>query len=246
MTTSDYAAPGAWAALPAPRSRLLRLPTLKHWIIVPIAMSVVVLALGFAATTPSYTDAEFNVDAWMSLHHVAWLNTVSLALEQILGPKGAIAILVVVLAVLWFWRRTPVDALAVVGVTGFGWVYSLIFKYAVHRQRPDQGHLANPISDAMDPNSFPSGHVCFAVSLTIALYFLLRHTRWGTWILVVGLLASAFVAWTRVYVGMHYPMDVLVSFPASIAGIFLFAGVWNRLAPPVLAKVPFITRLESR
>lgn len=246
MTTSDYAAPGAWAALPAPRSRLLRLPTLKHWIIVPIAMSVVVLALGFAATTPSYTDAEFNVDAWMSLHHVAWLNTVSLAIEQILGPKGAIAILVVVLAVLWFWRRTPVDALAVVGVTGFGWVYSLIFKYAVHRQRPDQGHLANPISDAMDPNSFPSGHVCFAVSLTIALYFLLRHTRWGTWILVVGLLASAFVAWTRVYVGMHYPMDVLVSFPASIAGIFLFAGVWNRLAPPVLAKVPFITRLESR
>ena len=78
----------------------------------------------------------------MSLHHVPWMNTVSLALEQILGPKGAIVILVVVLAALWFVRRTPVDAIAVVGITGFGWVYSLIFKYAVHRQRPDQSLLA--------------------------------------------------------------------------------------------------------
>ncbi|MDQ0259782.1 undecaprenyl-diphosphatase [Sinomonas atrocyanea] len=247
MTTSHDASPRprAWADLPA-RSRLLHLPTLKHWILVPVLMSVVVLALGFAATTSAYTNAEFNVDAWMSLHHVSWMNTVALALEQILGPKGAIVILVVVLAVLWFVRRTPVDAIAVVGITGFGWVYSLIFKYAVHRQRPDQGLLAHPISDAMDPNSFPSGHVCFAVSLTIALYFLLRHTRWGVWVLAIGFAASVFVAWTRVYVGMHYPMDVLVSFPASIAGIFLFAGLWNRLVPPVLARLPFVTRPESR
>lgn len=247
MTTSDYATPrpGAWEDRPH-RSRLLRLPTLKHWILVPVILSIMVFALGFAATTPAYTDAEFNVDAWMSLHHVAWLNTVSLALEQILGPKGAIVILLVVLAVLWFVRRTPVDALAVVGITGFGWVYSLLFKYAIHRQRPDQSMLAHPISDAMDPNSFPSGHVCFAVSLTIALYFLFRNTRWGALLLAAGFIISAFVAWTRVYVGMHYPMDVLASFPASIAGIFLFSGLWNRMAPPVLAKLPFITRLESR
>lgn len=247
MTISDYAAPGrgTLAGRPA-RSRLTHLPTLKHWIVVPIAMSIVVLALGFGATTGSYTGSELAIDQWLSTQHVGWLNALSLGLEQILGPRGAIVILVLLLVVLWAVRRTPVDAIAVVGITGFGWVYSLLFKYAVHRQRPDAHLLANPLSPDMDPNSFPSGHVCFAVSLTIALYFLFRHKRWAMWVLVLGLLFSAFVAYTRAYVGVHYPMDVIASFPASIAGILLFSGLWNRLVPPVLAKIPFITRLESR
>ncbi|MDQ4490418.1 phosphatase PAP2 family protein [Sinomonas sp. ASV486] len=247
MTASDHAktTAGGWTQLPI-RSRLLRLPTIKHWIVVPIAMSIVLLALGFASTTPSYQNSELAINQWMSTQHVGWMNAVALALEQILGPRGAIVILVLLLIVLWFVRRTPVDAIAVVTVTGFGWVYSLIFKYAVHRHRPDPNLLANPLSPDMDPNSFPSGHVCFAVSLTIALYFLFRHTKWGTWVLVVGLIASAFVAWTRVYVGVHYPMDVVASFPASIAGVFLWSGVWNRIAPPILNRLPFISRLESR
>lgn len=247
MTASDHAktTAGGWTQLPL-RSRLLRLPTIKHWIIVPIAMSIVLLALGFAAKMSSYTDAELAIDQTMSTQHVGWLNAVSLALEKILGPSGAVVILVLLLVVLWFVRRTPVDAIAVVGITGFGWVYSLIFKYAVHRQRPDSSLLANPLSPDMDPNSFPSGHVCFAVSLTIALYFLFRHTKWGTWVLVGGLIVSVLVAWTRLYVGVHYPMDVIASFPASIAGILLWSGIWNRIAPPILNRLPFISRLESR
>lgn len=247
MMTSDYAAAehGSLAGRPA-RSSLTRLPTLKHWILVPVVMSVVVLALGFGATTTSYTRSELAIDQWLSTNHVGWFNTVSLAIEQILGPRGAIVILVLLLVVLWAVRRTPVDAIAVVGITGFGWVYSLLFKYAVHRHRPDAHLLANPISPDMDPNSFPSGHVCFAVSLTIALYFLFRHRRWALWVLVGGLAFSAFAAYTRIYVGVHYPMDVIASFPASIAGILLFSGLWNRIAPPILAKIPFITRLESR
>lgn len=226
-------------------SRLLRLPTLRHWIAVPFGMTAIVFAIGLAATMPAYQASELAVDQWLSTQHVPWLTAVSLAIEQILGPKGAVAILALVLVV-GAVRRRPVDALAVVGVTGFGWVYSLVFKYAIHRERPDQSLLADPVSAAMDPNSFPSGHVCFAVSLTIALYFLLRHRRWGVWVLVAGLAVSAFAAWTRVYVGMHYPMDVVASFPASLAGILLWSGVWNRTAPTILAKLPFIARLERR
>jgi undecaprenyl-diphosphatase len=228
------------------RSRLLELPELRHWIAVPFGMSIIVFALGLAAMTPAYQASELAIDQRLSTEHVAWLNAVSLAIEQVFGPRGAVAILVLLLVGLWVVRRTPVDAIAVVGVTAFGWVFSLIFKYAIHRHRPDPGLLADPLSPDMDPNSFPSGHVCFAVSLTIALYFLLRHRRWSPWILVAGFAVAAFAAWTRVYVGVHYPMDVLASFPASIAGILLFSGIWNRLAPPVLGKLPFIARLESR
>lgn len=245
MTSPDYAAHGARMAR-EPRSRLVTLPSLRHWILVPVAMSFVVFALGFLAKTTPLTDTELSVDQTMSTQHVGWLNTLSLALEKILGPSGAIVILVILIAVLWFLRRTPIDALAVASITGFGWIFSLIFKYGVHRHRPDPGLLANPLSPDMDPNSFPSGHVSFAVSLTIALYFLFRDKRWGIWVLVVGMVFSGFVAISRVYVGVHYPIDVIASFPASVAGILLWCGLWNRFALPLLDRVPFVARLEYR
>lgn len=245
MTSSDFAARSAPPARP-PRSRLATLPTLRHWIITPVAMSVVVLVLGFVASTSAITGSELAINQTMSTQHVGWLNTISLAVEKILGPSGAIVILLVLIAILWFVRRTPIDALAVASISAFGWIYSLIFKYAVHRHRPDPTLLANPLSPDMDPNSFPSGHVCFAVSLTIALYFLFREKRWGIWVLVVGMVVSGLVAVSRVYVGVHYPIDVIASFPASIAGIILWCGLWNRFAPPILARVPFVTRLEYR
>ncbi|MDQ4502802.1 phosphatase PAP2 family protein [Sinomonas sp. ASV322] len=244
MTSSDFTAPSAPAK--TPRSRLATLPSLRHWIIAPVVMSVAVFALGFIATTSGVTSTELSVNQTMSTQHVGWLNTVSLAVEKILGPSGAVVILLVLIVVLWFLRRTPIDALAVASITGFGWVFSLIFKYAVHRHRPDPSLLANPLSPDMDPNSFPSGHVCFAVSLTIALYFLFRHTRWGSWILIGGMVASGLVAISRVYVGVHYPIDVIASFPASVAGILLWCGLWNRFAMPILSRVPFVTRLEYR
>ena len=243
MRPSDYA---SRSATRPPRSRLVTLPSLQHWIVVPVVLSIAVLALGFIASTSGITATELTVDQTMSTQHVGWLNTVSLAVEKILGPTGAVVILVVLIALLWFVRRTPIDALAVVSITGFGWVYSLIFKYAVHRHRPDPSLLANPLSPDMDPNSFPSGHVCFAVSLTIALYFLFRDKRWGVWVLILGMVFSGLVAISRVYVGVHYPIDVIASFPSSVAGILLWCGLWNKFAPPVLDRIPFVGRLEYR
>lgn len=246
MTYPDPALPPDGRAQPATRSRLALLPSLRHWIIVSALLTAAVLLFGFLVRTSSVSDAELPVDQAFSAHHVHWLDTVSLGIERVLGPAGAIVIVLLVMAFLWLVRRTPVDALAVGSVTGFGWVFSLLFKYTVNRQRPDQHLLADPITTAMDPKSFPSGHVCLALSLTIALYFLLRHRRWGEWVLVAGLAATVLVALSRLYVGVHYPTDVIASVPASLAGIVLWCGLWNRYAPPLLARVPLISRLEAR
>ncbi|MGT2464258.1 phosphatase PAP2 family protein [Sinomonas atrocyanea] len=246
MTYPDPALRSEGPAEPRMGSRLAVLPSLRHWIIASAALTAIVFLLGFLVTAPAVSDAELPVDQAFSAHHVHWLDTVSLGIEHILGPAGAVVIVLAVMAFLWLVRRTPVDALAVGSVTGFGWVFSLLFKYTVNRQRPDQHLLAHPLSAAMDPKSFPSGHVCLAVSLTIALYFLFRHRRSGVWVLVAGLAVTFLVALSRVYVGVHYPTDVIASIPASLAGIILWCGLWNRFAPPLIARVPLIGRLEAR
>jgi undecaprenyl-diphosphatase len=87
-------------------------------------------------------------------------------------------------------------------------------------------------------DSFPSGHVCFAVTLAFALYFLAHGTRGAKVVAIAGAATAVIVAWSRLYIGVHYPTDVAASFLAGSAAVVLLAGFWNRFAPRLLARPP--------
>jgi undecaprenyl-diphosphatase len=111
----------------------------------------------------------------------------------------------------------------------FAWVVlgsellNLFLKMIFHRSRP----ILHRIIDA-NGFSFPSGHSMAAFAMYGILSFLLwRHipSRLGRIILLIG---SAFVIWmigiSRIYLGVHYPSDVLGGFLAS--GCWLAASIW--------------------
>ena len=63
-----------------------------------------------------------------------------------------------------------------------------------------------PLVAEHDPNSFPSGHTCaaFAAALTW------RHTLPRRWMRNTGLVLAVLMGFSRLYVGVHFPTDVLV------------------------------------
>jgi membrane-associated phospholipid phosphatase len=67
--------------------------------------------------------------------------------------------------------------------------------------------------------SFPSGHAMGAAAVATALGFLLWQHRgqWLAWTL--GLLFALGVGWSRMYLGVHYPSDVLAGWTGSVGWV---------------------------
>jgi membrane-associated phospholipid phosphatase len=78
-------------------------------------------------------------------------------------------------------------------------------KYSVNRKRPDQANIGVvDKSDFNDP-SFPSGHTSSAFATATSLS--LAYPKWFV-IIPTYTIASA-IGYSRVYLGGHYPSDVL-------------------------------------
>ena len=123
-----------------------------------------------------------------------------------------------------------VEALALALSLGGAMLLSDLVKLLVSRPRPPVEHL-----QAVTGSSFPSGHATQASAFWLSLVLVLRAAGAGRRTVVaagaIAVVLVAAVAWSRVYLGVHYPADV-------VAGVLLGSGwavfVWLsvRDAPP--------------
>jgi membrane-associated phospholipid phosphatase len=86
-------------------------------------------------------------------------------------------------------------------------------KTLLHRVRP---HLWESPAPEFD-YGFPSGHAMSSMTLVVTLVILTWGSRWGMLVLVTGGIFVLAIGWTRLYLGVHYPSDILAGWVASIA-----------------------------
>lgn len=137
------------------------------------------------------------------------------------------------IVVAWFalgWARGPAaerrGALTALLAAGGALLVNQFVLLLWQRPRPFEAHpgsVTTLVSRGADP-SFPSDHAAAAVAIAVVL--VLAHRRVGAVVLAV----AALVCVARVYVGAHYPGDVL-------GGALIGAGVAALLYGP-LAAVP--------
>jgi undecaprenyl-diphosphatase len=110
--------------------------------------------------------------------------------------------------------------LVIVATVG-GLVLSSVLKYFVDRPRPNFGsQLSNVYT-----TSFPSGHSMMAAVVYLTLGSLLasivQRKRLKLYILLWALLVTALVGISRVYMGVHWPSDVLAGWTAGLVWAIL-------------------------
>jgi undecaprenyl-diphosphatase len=187
---------------------------------------------------PGDTAAELGVDQSLSRQHAAALTAVAMGINVLFGPVAGLALIGAIAAYLWLIRRDLVRAVAFGLAACSGWVASEAFKLLIGRQRPDPKLLFDPLAPETGSKSFSGGQVSYAAALAFALYFLARGTRWAKAAALAGAALALVVAWSRLYVGVHYPTDVAASFLAAGASVVLLAGMWNRFAPRLVERLP--------
>jgi len=96
-----------------------------------------------------------------------------------------------------------------------------LIRFVWQRPRPFVENHVNLLLDQTNAAAFPSGHAAFffALSTAVFLYFKKVYPRpkfwWGT---VLGfLLASFLISISRVFVGIHWPSDIIAG---ALVGIF--------------------------
>ncbi|MEY9953979.1 phosphatase PAP2 family protein [Leifsonia sp. EB34] len=209
----------------------LRIP--RHWIVWTVVLFVLTFALGFAAKW--VVALRFgSLDAAVNKVNSSLLDKAALVLDQLDRPTVVAVILVITFVVLLFvkgWRL----ALGTVLVTGLGWLTTLVVKTVVAQPRPTTAGLTHLLHVNPATLSYPSGHVVFAAALVTALVMVCRGALARTIVIVVGAIFVAIVMWSRLYVGVHYGTDVIGGVLNGVAGVLLFAGLWNLVAARVFA-----------
>lgn len=115
-------------------------------------------------------------------------------------------------------RRAAIDAFGS-GMTA--WIGAQAIKPLVDRERPYQADEVFRLVAEPTGASWPSGHVAVAAALSATTAD--RLPRAGRWTAGV---TAAFVAYSRVYVGVHYLSDVVAG-----AGVGMLShGAWRRIA----------------
>ena len=131
----------------------------------------------------------------------------------------------------WFvWKQRKVDTFSILSAFIGGVGVNALLKLIFARPRP---HLFPPLVVETD-FSFPSGHVTASVAVYGFIAFLLWQNRHRFWA-VLSALWVLVVAFSRIYLGVHYPSDTL----AAMA----FTTLW--LIGMLYARSVFLRRMNQ-
>jgi undecaprenyl-diphosphatase len=220
----------------------LRFPTFLQRILdwigsheLPVLIALLVMALmlwGFVEIADEVMEGDTaKFDDWMlrSLRNPSdpnvpigphWLGEVTRDLTALGGFTFLTLLTLAISGYLWLRRMYSAMLFLLAAVIG-GLLVSTLLKSAFDRPRPEiVTHLSSVYT-----SSFPSGHSMLSATVYLTLGALLARFvsefRFKAYFLIVALTLTGMVGISRVFMGVHYPTDVLAGWVAGLSWAIL-------------------------
>lgn len=111
----------------------------------------------------------------------------------------------ILIILLWIKNKTNYRVIAFQTLFAIILAYSInrIVEIFIYRERPFISHSIKQLVDHTANSSFPSDHATAAIVIATTLWLSAYRSKYIWFILALG------VAFSRVWVGVHYPLDVI-------------------------------------
>ena len=126
----------------------------------------------------------------------------------------------------WFWLRGNYDTkkkiLKAFIFTSIAILISQCISHVYYHPRPFVMEVGRTLIYHAPNGSFPSDHMLIFSSIAFS-YLFSAQRKLGIFLLIMAWL----VAWSRVYLGVHFPLDMLGAFLMAFALNFFGLKLWN-------------------
>lgn len=202
------------------------------WRLVLLFVGVLLPLAGFVALADEIHEVEaFHFDdvLLLRMHGLASpaLDRFFVLMSRLGYGWGVIPLDVLIVTALLLARRWRKAAFATTAFVGSA-LLNLGSKQIFQRERPGLWESVAPESTF----SFPSGHAMGSMTLAVVVVLLMWSTRWRWPVVVLAVLFVALVGLSRVYLGVHFPSDILGGWCAALVwglGVYLlmFRRHWS-------------------
>jgi len=157
-----------------------------------------------------------------------WVEMMFRDLTSLGSPSVLALVTIAVVGYLWLERERRTALFVLLAVAG-GAALEMLLKVGFARPRPEL------VSHLVDVNSFsfPSGHATMATITYLTLGVLLasaqQHRRMKLYLLAVATFLTLLVGISRIYLGVHYPTDVLAGWCIGAAWAALCWSIFHWL-----------------
>ncbi|NLA43076.1 phosphatase PAP2 family protein [Candidatus Saccharibacteria bacterium] len=192
------------------------LVTLFAAYLIPVTLFV------WLATRLNEAGDYFIFDQMIMYSVKAWHSPVAtMFFQSITELGGPIVLTLATLAIATvYWLKSHKKAALMIFSSVFGSVaINVVLKSIFQRDRPDfWTHLVYEAG-----YSFPSGHAMASSALAIALIFLLWRTTVKWHAVALGVIYMVLVGASRMYLGVHYPTDIVAGWCVSLLWVSIVA-----------------------